>query len=235
MGQAGGSQKRVLLNEFCENAVRLGFIRKVYGLLTVQILLTICIALPFHLVPAINDFVVANPAIIWVLLGLTLVFICILTCCPDTAQTSPGNYVLLFGFTICEGLLIGCITAQHETEAVLLAVGVTAGIFLILTAYACWTKADFTGYGIYVFVSIFALIGLGIVAIITGSPALIFLYHCIGVLLFCFYIVYDTQLIIGGKHQQFKFTIDDYILATLCLYLDIVNLFLHLLSLLDGN
>lgn len=217
------------------NVVRLGFIRKVYSLLTAQIVCTILVALPFFLIPDISDFVIANPAIFYVVLGVSLVFVLILTCCPHTARTSPGNYLLLFGFTICEGLLVGVITAQHNTESVLIAAGMTAGITLILTIYAFNTKADFTGYGIYLLVALFALIGLGFIAIITGSSAVAFLYNCIGVLLFCFYIVYDTQLIVGGKHHEFKFTVDDYILATLCIYLDIINLFLHLLSLLDSK
>jgi len=53
-----------------------------------------------------------------------------------------------------------------------------------------------------------------------------------GVLLFTFYIVFDTQLLIGeyGGHKV-QFGIDDYVFAALNLYLDIINLFLHILSL----
>ena len=54
-------------------------------------------------------------------------------------------------------------------------------------------------------------------------------------MLFSFYIVYDTQLIVGGKHRKIMFHIDDYVLAAVSLYLDVINLFLMILRLLNGE
>jgi protein lifeguard len=42
--------------------------------------------------------------------------------------------------------------------------------------------------------------------------------------------VYDAQLIFGGKHRKYQFGIDDYVFASLSLYLDIINLFLIILG-----
>ena len=51
--------------------------------------------------------------------------------------------------------------------------------------------------------------------------------------------VFDTQLIVGcsptGKPHQFAFTPDDYIMAALQIYLDIINLFILILSLLGDR
>jgi len=54
-------------------------------------------------------------------------------------------------------------------------------------------------------------------------------YAAAGALIFMVYIVYDTQLMMGGKH---KYAIDpeEYVFAALNLYLDIVNLFMYILS-----
>ena len=60
-------------------------------------------------------------------------------------------------------------------------------------------------------------------------------YCAIGVLIFSMYVVYDTQLIVGGKHKKFQFSVDDYIFAALALYLDVINLFLYILALLGNN
>jgi FtsH-binding integral membrane protein len=49
--------------------------------------------------------------------------------------------------------------------------------------------------------------------------------------LFAGYVLYDTQLIIGNKSN--KFTEEDYILAAMNLYLDIINIFLEILKLLE--
>lgn len=59
-------------------------------------------------------------------------------------------------------------------------------------------------------------------------------YACLGVLLFSFFIVYDTQLIVGGAHKH-AFDIDDYCFAALNLYLDIINLFLFLLQIFGAR
>nr|XP_027201282.1 uncharacterized protein LOC113795286 [Dermatophagoides pteronyssinus] len=45
------------------------------------------------------------------------------------------------------------------------------------------------------------------------------------------YIIYDLQLIVGGKHRQFEFSVDDWAIATLCLYTDIIHLFIRILRL----
>ena len=50
-----------------------------------------------------------------------------------------------------------------------------------------------------------------------------------------FYIVYDTQLIVGGEHKKIMFHTDDYVLASVSLYLDVINLFLMILRLLNGE
>jgi FtsH-binding integral membrane protein len=54
------------------------------------------------------------------------------------------------------------------------------------------------------------------------------LYCGCGVLIYSIYIIIDTQLILG-KFQH-EFNTEDYVLAAMNLYLDIINLFLYILS-----
>merc|ERR1740139_1289616 len=100
---------------------------------------------------------------------------------------------------------------------------------------------DFTGLGPYIFAAmvVFSLFGFAICIMgMCGAHVnwLMMLYDLCGVLLFTFFIVYDTQLIIGclGDHA-ISFSIDDYAFASLNLYLDIINLFLHLLRLVGDR
>jgi FtsH-binding integral membrane protein len=58
------------------------------------------------------------------------------------------------------------------------------------------------------------------------------IYAYLAVILFSFYLLFDTQLIMGGKRYQID--IDDYIMAAMILYLDIINIFLQLLKIF-GN
>ena len=53
-------------------------------------------------------------------------------------------------------------------------------------------------------------------------------YGSIGALIFSLYIVYDTQLMMGGKHK-YALSPEEYIFAALNIYLDVINLFRYIL------
>jgi FtsH-binding integral membrane protein len=59
------------------------------------------------------------------------------------------------------------------------------------------------------------------------------LYGFCGVLLFSAYLVIDTQLLLGGC-RGIAISPEDYIYASLQLYLDLVNIFIYLLMILGS-
>jgi hypothetical protein len=73
------------------------------------------------------------------------------------------------------------------------------------------------------------LILAGILARVFASALLYTLYAYCGSLLFCFYILYDTHMICN------RLGYDDYIVAAIELYLDLINLFLFILRLLASS
>lgn len=75
-----------------------------------------------------------------------------------------------------------------------------------------------------------ALLILFIATLFTNSPFITNLYCCIGVMLFGIYLIIDTQMILGGK--TIELSIDDYALAAMLLYIDIIQIFLYILQLL---
>ena len=115
------------------------------------------------------------------------------------------------------------------------------GIVIGLTFFACQTKYDFTGMGGYLFAALWGLIIFSIMASIVfynSDPktrqTVNIVYAGVGVLLFSCFLVYDTQLMMGGSHKQ-SFGIDDYVFAAIMIYLDIINIFLYLLALFGGR
>ena len=58
-------------------------------------------------------------------------------------------------------------------------------------------------------------------------------YGSAGALVFSLYIVYDTQLMMGGKHK-YSLSPEEYVFAALSLYLDIINLFLYILMIIGA-
>ena len=106
----------------------------------------------------------------------------------------------------------------------------TAAVTIAITVYAATTKNDFTIFGPTLYVVLYVFIIASLFAFFFGPTGKLIL-SCLGVILFSFYLTYDTQMIMGGKNRRNTLTIDDYILASIELYLDIINIFLYLLKL----
>ncbi|QQP49012.1 Uncharacterized protein FKW44_009522, partial [Caligus rogercresseyi] len=59
-------------------------------------------------------------------------------------------------------------------------------------------------------------------------------YSSAGALIFSLYIVYDVQMMIGGNHK-YSISPEEYIMAALNLYIDIINLFMFILSIIGAS
>ena len=77
------------------------------------------------------------------------------------------------------------------------------------------------------------LLILFIVTMFTDSPLIRNIYCGVGGLLFSIYLIIDTQMIMGGK--TIELGVDEYALAALLLYIDIIQIFLYILQLLSNN
>lgn len=117
---------------------------------------------------------------------------------------------------------------------VLTAIGITAAICLSLTLFAFQTKYDFTVLGGVLLSFLVALIIFSLMVAIFPSKALIMVYASLGAMLFAFYLIYDTQVMMGGKHK-YSTSPEEYIFAALNLYLDVVNIFMYILLILSGS
>jgi protein lifeguard len=184
---------------FSEARIRNGFIRKVYSLLTLQLLISFSIVMAIVFIGELKGFFYQNFWILWVIMIADLIIIFALTCFESVYRKSPLNAILLFIFTFLNSILIGIISSRYDTDVLMIAVGITAVIVISLTLFSFQTKIDFTGFGIYLFVALIVLILIGFVAMIFQVKFLHLIYSGLGALIFSFYIVYDTQLMLGGS------------------------------------
>ena len=215
--------------------VRHAFVRKVYTILFFQLLLTSGIAAPFVLMEqsTVKNFVASNMWLMWTSLALSFTFMIIFACFPSLMRKYPLNYFILFLFTATEGLFIGLICSTYSVQSVLMAVATVTAVVLALTLFAVQTKFDFTGWGPYLLVATLVLLVFGLILLFVkdSSGTAQKIYAGIGALLFSMYLVYDTQLIVGGSHRKHQFSVDDYAVAAICLYIDIIQLFMYILAL----
>jgi len=210
---------------------RAGFVQKVYGILSLQLVITCMFCIVASTKSGALFFQEHSGFAIFMML-LAIICMIPLACFSNIARRVPINYILLFLFTIAEGYSIGFICSFYTSGSVLIVIAITASIVLGLTFYAMYTKSDYTLMGGIMVVLLIGLMILGIITIFFNVPFLRTLYCAMGAILFSFYIVIDTQLILGKGSA--RYSMDDYIIAAMNLYLDIINVFLYLLELF-GN
>ncbi|KAJ4845718.1 hypothetical protein Tsubulata_014592 [Turnera subulata] len=149
------------------NQRRMGFIRKVYGIVTTQLVATSSVSAFMMVNPSIGHFICSSPSIPWLLFGAGLGSLGLLHVFENK---HPQNLITLGAFTLTTSLMI-FFPAFIDPRTL---------------AFNAW-----------------------------------------GALLFAGYIVADTDSLI----KRFKY--DEYILASVSLFLDILNLFLKILQILQ--
>ncbi|XP_063222030.1 protein lifeguard 1-like isoform X4 [Bacillus rossius redtenbacheri] len=217
--------------DFDDQSVRRGFIRKVYSILMVQLLLSFAVVTLFTFHEPTKQFVLRTPQLWWIALILVFVTILAMACCDSVRRKVPFNFIFLFVFTAAQSFMLGTLASAFDGDAVMMAVGLTAAVSLGLTLFAFQTKWDFTVLSGGLLAASIVLLIFGIVVAIFPGKVLILLYASIGVIIFSLYLVMDTQLMMGGKHR-YSLSPEEYIFAALNLYLDIVNIFVYILTII---
>ncbi|KAG2226511.1 hypothetical protein INT45_014255 [Circinella minor] len=206
--------------------VRMQFVRKVYSILSVQILSTVIMSAIYMYNETVKQFVQTN---IWVLYISMFGSLGVLFGLMWKARSTPLNYILLGIFTIMEGHLVGTVVTFYDQMIVLQALIITFGVFVGLTLFTLQSKWDFSGMGPFLFAGISMLFLVSLVQIfLPFSEGFQLALACAGVVIFSGYIVFDTYLIFN------RYSAEDYIMASVSLYMDIINLFLRILQILSA-
>ena len=224
------SNDEELSEESIQIAVRNGFIRKVYSILSVQLIITFGAVFLFQ-IPSLKLFIFKNQS----LAGNTLVFcslafltlFLVLACNRNLSRTVPYNYYILFAITLCESLVCGIVSSLYSFQIVATALALTIISTLAITFYACTTKTNFSYYRMGMFIVFSQIFMIGLIASLFRLQALYALYTFLMTIMIGIYLVYDTQLIMGKFGVGYS--VDDYIFATLEIYMDIIRLFLLIL------
>lgn len=210
--------------------VRAGFIRKVYGILSIQLIITFGAVFLFQ-IPFFKSFVLLYQGLAGNILILTsftfLALFLILVCNKNIARQVPCNYIYLFAITLCESLACGIISSLYSFQIVATALALTIISTLAITFYACTTKTNFSYCRMGMYMAFSQLFFVGLIAVLFRIEALYTLYTFLMTFMVGIYLVYDTQLIMGKFGVAYS--VDDYIFATLEIYMDIIRLFLLIL------
>ena len=103
----------------------------------------------------------------------------------------------------------------------------TIALVLCLMIYAYSSKTVFTILGGFLFCALGLMIICWILYFIVKIRFLYMIYIYGGLILYCIFLLYDIQLILGRGERKYRD--DDYILAALNIFLDVINIFVRIL------
>lgn len=173
------------------------------------------------------SFLAGNPFIAFMLfLGIAWGFMYAI----EKNKNSGLGVALLLGFTFFMGLMLSRILQvalgfSNGGSMITLAAGGTGAVFFTMASIATVSKRDFSNMGKFLFVGMIVIL-LAIVAnIFLQIPALSLAISAAAVMIFSAYILYDLSRIVQGGENN-------YVSATLAVYLDIYNVFISLLHLI---
>lgn len=207
---------------------------KVYSILMCQLLMTLAlVAVAIYHEPT-QFYIRTHPWLSIIAMVLSFGILIALACCENVRRKSPMNFILLLVFTLTMSFLIAVTVSRQYPEHVLMALGITVVLCFSLTIFAFQTKIDFTVMGGFLLVAIIVFFIASIVYIFFPGKLFKLIISSIGVILFSLYLLYDTQMMIGGDHK-YSISPEEYIFAALTIYIDVVNIFLYILAIISGS
>lgn len=214
------------------------FITKVYGWMSLALSLTGVVAYGVSQYQPLIDLIYGGGK--FVFFGLCLVELGVVWYFSSRIEEMSGSEatITFLIYSLLSGVTLSCIFLVYTIESISTTFFVSAITFGLVSAWGYVTKTDLTHWGNFLFMALIGLIVCMLINLFLQSSAFQLIISFIGVILFVGLTAYDTQKlkelnIIGneGTDEDQK----EAIAGALTLYLDFINLFLHLLRILGDR
>lgn len=137
--------------------------------------------------------------------------------------------ICLYAFSVLFSVLTASIVSKYTTTSIVNCFLAATILFAVMGIYGMVTKKDISNWGSMLLFALIAVIAISIVNVFVGSSALEMILSAITVIIFMAFNAHDHQMMVSkldGNHTH-----GDVIMSAANLYLNFVNIFIHLLSL----
>ena len=209
------------------------FITKVFMLLGAQMFWYMIVAYSAHSLPGLIEF---QKSYDWIVFLFVLISICLLFSVayfPNTVRQVPTNYIFYGVFTLCWSYLVSFTIHYYEPQFIFTTLVLQTAVVVSLMVYSMVSTKSFTMWG-GLFYTLAAVLIFGLALGLYFKEGFIGLIGLVfGTVLFGLYLVYDMLNMV--QNIDGRYCIDDYVLATLSLYIDIVGIFLSVLKIISNK
>ncbi len=220
--------------QFEDKKLRKKFVRKTLFTFSLSLFTTLGFCIGFKNIPTIDTFVKSELGEALYILSVSTTFLTMFVClcCEDLLRKTPSKYIIYSLFVLAVSYSLGISSLYIKGDLLYISIIITTGTTTSLILYSFIATTDFTEYYTYLVAIFFSLILIGIVNIFFNNTIIQIIISGGGALVFACFIVFDMQMILGQKHIKYKYSIDDFILAAMSLYLDVINMFLYIIQFL---
>ena len=221
--------------DFATRDSRLGFIRKVFTIFNVQVIVTIGIVSSILNNPSLANTLLRNRNAVSTITGLGSIAVVFLLCRSQSLRyEAPMNFILLGIHTVLQSIGLGLFASFFNPKQVLIGAMHTLFAFTAITLYSFQPNVnyDLNILGNILLTASIATIGGALMNQFMNIPLMDNVLCGVGAILASSYIFYDTKMIVGGKHATKKYGQKEFILAAMNIYQDAVNLFIHIMKIL---
>jgi FtsH-binding integral membrane protein len=209
-------------------AERATLARRTYALVFLSVIVTMLGVAFAGSQPPVMEAVAEHPIIAFFCLFAPLIM------AQKQARVFPRNIILTFLFTFIEGIYIApflAVAEAHAPGSVAQAGLLTFATFGLVSLYATVSRRDFSAWGSFFTIGLVVLIVAMFVNMFFGNASGSLWISAIGVVVMAGLLVFDTwRLLRSGTLGP-----DDYVIAAVSIYLDLLNMFLFILSLVSGG
>jgi len=211
--------------------------RKVYLWMTLALVITGFSSYYVASSPVLLQAIYSNSVVLWglIIAELALVFGISGAIHKLSLTTATLMFVL---YSVINGATLSSIFLIYDLGTIANVFFITAATFSVMALYGYFTKKDLTSWGRVLFMALIGIIIASVVNIFVGSSGLSLIVSYLGVLIFVGLTAYDSQKIKemliqapDASESMQKIAL----LGALTLYLDFINLFLHLLRILGSS
>lgn len=208
--------------------------RKVYVWMTLALVISGLTAYGVASSPGVLMAIVTNRILFWGLVIAELALVFGISGAINKLSLTTATLMFIL-YSVINGALLSFIFVAYTMSSIASVFFITAGTFAVMAFIGYTTKTDLSSMGKILLMGLIGIIIATVVNLFLKSTGLAMIVSYVGVLIFVGLTAYDSQKIKqmllmaedGGETAQ-KLAL----LGSLTLYLDFINLFIHLLSIL---
>lgn len=229
-------QETIIMNGARSGAVS-AFMTKVYGWMTLGILVTALVSFGIGSNPQLVAQIFANQVFFWLVIILQFGSVIYLSAMINRISATAAAITFLM-YSALTGITLSMIFVMYTQTSIASAFITTAAGFGGLSLYGYTTKRDLGPIGSFCIMALFGLIGIALLSFFIpsmNSNGMQIFFSIAGLVIFAGLTAYDTQRIKALAYSAGNSYGAQAVYGALVLYLDFLNLFLNLLRLMGDR